>query len=664
MARTTGTSGPPLPALRRPPQGDALDGLPDGVLIMGGDLIIRYANPAASELLGWTCEELVGTCFEELIPPELIHVHRQARRSFLEGPVEQRVGRAWSRRPFLHRDGTYVPLSGSVAVAADPHGRRITVTLRAAGEVTSALRELEHLVISQRIARMGSWSVRPATGEVHWSRGLFELLGLTPGDAELSNEAFYRRIHPDDLGIVVAAREHGARVGGPIEVEFRLIRPVAGRGDAAPGSGEHIRVRLLGQVDLDADGKPVLFTCTLQEVMAATRLEIERAGPHPQVEPAFEHAPVGVAMVGVGAEDAGLILRANTALATMLGVDAARLVGRRLLDLVACTEPVDLSDGLGAGAARVGPVLVRIDAGGRGRDLWASITGALVPATDVRPGYYITHLTDVTQERLVREREQAAAARDARIARILQDDLMPVVPHRVGPAVVATRYRPAGSGIEVGGDWTDVFQLSDGRVGIVVGDVAGHGIASAVTMSQMRALVRMLAIGGPRPEEVMRRLNAALYDTVGLLDEIELVTVVHGQLDALTGVLSYSSAGHLPLISISPGHPAVPLPTAGGPPIGALTDYPFEQDTMRIEPGGRLVGYTDGLIERRGVSLDDALQSLVDRLGRLEPSMVRDVDTLADAVLAEAPASETIDDLAVIVVGLEPPPREDGAAEP
>ena len=278
-------------------------------------------------------------------------------------------------------------------------------------------------------------------------------------------------------------------------------------------------------------------------------------------------------------------------------------------------------------------------------------------ADDV-PDYLVTHLIDVTGRRRAEEQARELAARDSRIAEVLQASMMPDVPHRVGPVRAAHRYRPAGHGETVGGDWSDLLSLPDGTIGVVVGDVAGHGIESAVTMTRLRTAVRMLATSGVSPAGVMRRLNDLMHET-DLGSDIDLATIVYGQLDPVAGTLRYCSAGHLPLLLLGGDRtggqrPVSTVPAAGGPPIGVVPGLRYTEHATRLEPGCTIIGFTDGLIERRGGDLDESLLRLLAGVAAVPTERAEDVEELADAVLDLSPGEAAEDDIAVIVLGLDP----------
>ena len=151
-------------------------------------------------------------------------------------------------------------------------------------------------------------------------------------------------------------------------------------------------------------------------------------------------------------------------------------------------------------------------------------------------------------------------AREHAIAETLQRSLLPDALPQIPGLDLAVRYLPATEGAAVGGDWYDAFPLADGRVGLVIGDVAGHNIASASTMGQVRSLLRAYAIDDPDPGSALERTNAAVAQ---LLPDA-LASVVYAVLDPATGDLAYANAGHPPpIITTSVGRVRVPRRRAG-----------------------------------------------------------------------------------------------------
>jgi serine phosphatase RsbU (regulator of sigma subunit)/PAS domain-containing protein len=188
------------------------------------------------------------------------------------------------------------------------------------------------------------------------------------------------------------------------------------------------------------------------------------------------------------------------------------------------------------------------------------------------------------------------------IAGALQDAALPRVLPGFERVVLAAGYRAASEGIQVGGDWYDAFELQTGRIALVVGDVAGHGVQAAAVMAQMR-----------------NALRANLFSSVGLADSLSglsglltvqepdaFATIICAELDPRTGELDWASAGHPAPILVSADGTSAHLHGRPAPPVGWMhTTSPRPQPVHRIvlEPGDRLLLFTDGLIERRGIDL-------------------------------------------------------------
>ena len=206
----------------------------------------------------------------------------------------------------------------------------------------------------------------------------------------------------------------------------------------------------------------------------------------------------------------------------------------------------------------------------------------------------------------------ATFAREHDIAETLQRSLLPGALPQIPGLDLAARYLPATDGAAVGGDWYDAFPLADGRVGLVIGDVAGHNIASASTMGQIRGLLRAYAIDDPDPACALQRTST----TVAQLLPEALATVVYAVLDPATGDLAYANAGHPPPIVTSSAGQAEYLDDTAGTMLGACTTASFTTGHRRLPPGARLLCYTDGLIEDRRRDIGEGLTALAETLRR------------------------------------------------
>jgi serine phosphatase RsbU (regulator of sigma subunit) len=231
--------------------------------------------------------------------------------------------------------------------------------------------------------------------------------------------------------------------------------------------------------------------------------------------------------------------------------------------------------------------------------------------------------------------------RERTTARVLQRAILPELHTTFDDIRCAGRYLPAESGIEVGGDWYDAFRLPDGSLAIAIGDVAGHGLPAATTMTQLRNMLRAYAFDVVSPANVLGRLDAVLAET----GSEQYATCFYARFEPHSRVLSFANAGHLPPILLPPRASAGLLPSRPSPLLGARGE-PFEE-SMWLEPGTRLLLYTDGLIERRSRSIDDGLAAL---LASLHPGAPRDLDALSDHVIAHLADEGREDDVCLLAV--------------
>jgi PAS domain S-box-containing protein len=186
---------------------------------------------------------------------------------------------------------------------------------------------------------------------------------------------------------------------------------------------------------------------------------------------------------------------------------------------------------------------------------------------------------------------------------------------------VATRYLPAHSGVAVGGDWFDVIRLSGSRVGLVVGDVVGHGVHAAATMGRLRTAVRTLADVDLEPEELLTRLDdvvtrlAAEEEQAADGSAADLsATCLYAVYDPVSRYCTLARAGHPVPAIVDPDGTAEFLDLPAGPPLG-LGGLPFEETEIRLPEGSLLVLYTDGLIESRQRDIDAGLNAMRKVLG-------------------------------------------------
>jgi serine phosphatase RsbU (regulator of sigma subunit)/anti-sigma regulatory factor (Ser/Thr protein kinase)/transcriptional regulator with GAF, ATPase, and Fis domain len=240
------------------------------------------------------------------------------------------------------------------------------------------------------------------------------------------------------------------------------------------------------------------------------------------------------------------------------------------------------------------------------------------------------------------------------IAATLQRSVLPVSLPRLEGVQLAARYLPGTADLNVGGDWFDAIPLQDGRLGLVVGDVVGKGVQAAATMAQLRNGLRAFSLDRMKPASTIGRLDR-------LADEVldaAFATMVYAVVDPHGLVCRYTSAGHPPALVIHPDGRVELLEGGRGLPLGTGTGAKYSQAVLELETGSVLLLYTDGLVERRGASIDDGLERL--RQAALEAP--REPELLLEHILERmVGAAEREDDIALLaarVFTVAPQPLE------
>ncbi len=235
-----------------------------------------------------------------------------------------------------------------------------------------------------------------------------------------------------------------------------------------------------------------------------------------------------------------------------------------------------------------------------------------------------------------------------RVARILQETLLPPLLPVVPGVDLSARYRATGAGNLVGGDFYDVFETGGGVWGLVLGDVSGFGPEAAAITGQARYTVRAVARDEPTPSGVLRRLNEA----IGGRTDDRFCTVVYLQMrPAEAGVeVVLSRGGHPPPLVLREGGEVESLDGAAGMPMGMFPDADVSDLRMTLAAGDAIVLYTDGVIEARDATGDQFGQERLEELlrrcaGRTADGIARRIELAAMDFQGETAS----DDVAIVV---------------
>ncbi len=368
----------------------------------------------------------------------------------------------------------------------------------------------------------------------------------------------------------------------------------------------------------------------------------------------YERAPCGF----LSTSPDGTVLKVNETLLTWLGYSSEELVGRRsfvdlltvggklyhethyapMLRMQGTVREIAL-DLVRADGGRI-PVLVNANVGLSELGEPAIIRIALFDATE-RRGYERELLA-------AKERAEESESRVRDLAHALQNTLIPPSLPHIDGLEVAAKFRPAVAGIDVGGDFYDVFAIGPDEWVVVIGDVCGKGVEAAGLTALARHTIRAVAVGLHSPGAALGALNDALLASES--DRFCTATLVHLQREGGSWRAVIGSAGHPAPLLVRPGGTAVPS-LAAGPLLGVMEEVEFDQAEIVLEPGDHLVLYTDGVLEARRDLEFFGEERLVAAVVRHRGSAAGIVAGLVDEVL-DFQHGAPRDDIAVVAVGV------------
>lgn len=372
---------------------------------------------------------------------------------------------------------------------------------------------------------------------------------------------------------------------------------------------------------------PTVLRSKVQVFADLDRQRRELAQSDELVRNAFGAAPSGMAVC----DGAGVILRTNPALADLTG-------GRAVAGAVA-TELLGPRD-----ARRLAEFLATAPEEAPPRTSWLGTVhgpgGAAIPAYLIAT--WIRGVDGEAPRLLLTARDE----RDREIATTLQRALLPERLPVVPGLSVAAHVSPGGHGTQVGGDWYDAIALPGGRLGVVVGDVAGRGIEAAARMGELRAVARAYALEGHDPLQLVERMNG--YHAA--LGADLMTTLLYAVFEVDSGTLRFVNAGHPPPLVALPGGADPVLLEGAGPPLGVLDTWRYEERSFDLPYDAVTILYTDGLVERRGESLEAGLR----RLRESAAAASEDVTTLCGRLFEAMQARDADDDVTCVAVRAEP----------
>lgn len=360
----------------------------------------------------------------------------------------------------------------------------------------------------------------------------------------------------------------------------------------------------------------------------------------------------------------GRITEFNPAAEAMFGYARDQVLGTRLADAIipASLRPRHhrgMEEYLRTGR---GPVigkrveLTGMRASGEEFAVELAITAVSSPEGDT----FTAFLRDVSARQASEAALRLSEERAVRIARTLQDSLLPPALPRLPGLELASHYHPAGDGSEVGGDFYDVFQNGRDDWGVVLGDVCGKGTEAAAVTALVRYTIRATAIRSRRPGSILRLLNEAVH--VQYPERFCTVLYMRLRRQRSSWRLTVASGGHPPCLHL---HATGEVTELGAPGIivGPFPRSTFQERESELLPGDALVFYTDGVSEARGPGRtfygEQRLKNLLRSMAGQPASAV--ASAVESAVLSFQGGSAS-DDIAILVVSRPPAISDEGVS--
>jgi serine phosphatase RsbU (regulator of sigma subunit)/anti-sigma regulatory factor (Ser/Thr protein kinase) len=240
------------------------------------------------------------------------------------------------------------------------------------------------------------------------------------------------------------------------------------------------------------------------------------------------------------------------------------------------------------------------------------------------------------------------------IAVTLQRSVLPASLPRIEGAQLAARYLPGTAELDVGGDWFDAIPLADGRLGLVVGDVVGKGVEAAAAMAQLRNGLRAFSLDRLKPASAVARLNRLAGEAL----ETTFATLVYAVIDPQRRICRIASAGHPPpIVAFADGRVEL-LEGGRGLPLGVAPDTRYRQTTVELPAGSVLLLYSDGLVERRGHSIDEGLERVCEAVadGPRHPEQL--VEHVIERLVGSTERGDDIALLAFRLLAVAPEPLD------
>lgn len=551
----------------------AVEQSPIAVMIADTEGKIQYVNRRFAELTGYPEAELLGQ------NPRMLQSATFARAQYRRLWETISQGAQWQGEiQDRQKDGSLYWAYETISPLRDASGK-VTHYLAIQRDITQQRRDKEALAQSEerfrKVAQMVGewlWEQDPEGRYTYSSDAVRDILGLEPND-------ILGRRYEDILAREELESQPSGAQEQPAAKTFRRVVNAYRRSD-----GRRVYTESSGAPLFDENGRLVKWRGVDRDITA--RKEFEDALR--VRNRAMEAVNVGIVISDARKRGAPNIF-VNPALADMTGYSQDELLrgGMNMLQGPG-TDPAAIAEIRRALATGRGCKVVLKNYRKNGEAFWNELLLSPVPDESGEITHFIGIQTDVTEKRRAEE-----SRRDLEIARQIQLSLLPNQPLKAPHAEIAGACLPA---THIGGDYFDYFEDS-GEFDIVIADVSGHSVGAALIMTEVRSMVRAQARnnGGAHPGRLLHELNSLLLDD---LDRSDLfITMLRCRFHPGLGQLRYANAGHNPGLLLRAGRTSFEQLDGDGLVLGAMRSVDFEERSVQVSPGDKLLFYTDGITD-------------------------------------------------------------------
>lgn len=513
-----------------------------------------------------------------------------------------------------------------------------------------------------RAAEEGVYCWDIATGEIFYTEQCMKTLGLS--NKEWAPNIFTepeKCIHPADLNFFITTVQHYLDRPGsqPLRLEVRLLKQ---------RSRGWKWTRINGLVERDAEHKPLRLVGMWVDITRRKMADLHAMEDRDLFRTLINCLPDNIYYKN---RESRFVI-ANEATARKMAVPTpSDLIGRRDSDFFDA-EMSDIATREERDIMRTGqPITNRVhhETWKGGRDTWSRVSKFPWYAADGSVKGVVGITSDITElieaqqryRRLAKklEEQNRALEKEIGLAREIQQALQRSnIPDRVWTTPDGTKrtakfhhvYMPSTG---VAGDCYEVFSIGSSGVGMIICDVMGHGVKAALIASMLRGLMEQVSNLADTPALLLSSLNRQLFRIFSQANIVMFASACYVYLDLATGRLTLSGAGHpAPIVLSADGEPMLP-PIPRSPALGLLENAMFRESEVRLEPGMKLMLYTDGLTEARNSDGEEigALR-IMDFLRERTPHNIREMLDISLACMHRFTASAKQDD-DICLLGVE-----------